>query len=875
MLFLSSLSGLGFSLLLASGCSQGSQSLKAPKNIDDAFAVELTGSGQAGKKASPIIGIHRDALEKEFLLQGELIMQAGIASFENLKSRIVAFRKYGSSIYMMEASDGHTVSTDLPQNLVLARFDIISQKRGVYYFNFNEGMSKLFIASDWRAQDFEGSYYHHDWNSVNLDSSYIEEAYHTDTNNLLIRQVAQLTGEFFGVNHQIPIAISYYISPYQSNDNFKTTQSKSFDMMGFFEVAPRLRSETGGTDIFATKWDVSKPIVFSISDNTPKEYIEAIKEGILYWNKAFSKDIVKVNMSPAGVRAPNFFHNIVQWVDWNDAGFAYADAQMDPRSGEILHAQVFMTSVFAFGGIERARALLRRFDFDRSTTASASLPFRVDRQGIHARDPESEGSAKTSSLRIALKGFQKDRLCNYRPSQHFITELSNIVNSDIPDLDRVLLKISQDYVREVVAHEIGHVLGLRHNFSGSLAVNYQNGALDGYYQNYLETGNSPDGIVTSSSVMEYQRFKEGTLAGDQIVKRSEAFEYDKKAISSLYFGHSFSKEEMPLFCTDSHIGVYTDCAVFDGGKSSLAGFKSDEHAVRNSIAYTLMERYIAAKSPPPGYDPIPLAQSTLSPFDFAASVFSFRNRLVNAISQETRYLAVERSFDYINDLNSWQVRAENNRHTAKQLAENGGLREFFSDIPMKEVLGQQKLFFKMLESESYTKGIAAGGSYEFSDDEIAIMRKEAKVFFGLLPIAYFFYELGVLSRIHNVINDKVTDELAMILREKANFYLFSTLGSDKLQLVDPDGNVRLVELPKFLFPYKVRIIAAALLNNPSAKISRNLTWGRHERNKLKLSLKAFLDKGINEDISNIDVDGLPDKAATWVLENRLVLASIQ
>jgi predicted Zn-dependent protease len=32
------------------------------------------------------------------------------------------------------------------------------------------------------------------------------------------------------------------------------------------------------------------------------------------------------------------------------------------------------------------------------------------------------------------------------------------------------LRASQDYVREVVAHEVGHVLGLRHNFAGSVSA---------------------------------------------------------------------------------------------------------------------------------------------------------------------------------------------------------------------------------------------------------------------------------------------------------------------------------------------------------------------------------------------------------------------
>ena len=49
---------------------------------------------------------------------------------------------------------------------------------------------------------------------------------------------------------------------------------------------------------------------------------------------------------------------MIQWLNWDQAGYAYADAQMDPRTGQVLHAQIFLPSSFAFGGIEEAREVL-------------------------------------------------------------------------------------------------------------------------------------------------------------------------------------------------------------------------------------------------------------------------------------------------------------------------------------------------------------------------------------------------------------------------------------------------------------------------------------------------------------------------------------
>ena len=63
--------------------------------------------------------------------------------------------------------------------------------------------------------------------------------------------------------------------------------------------------------------------------------------------------------APDGVTAPDAEYNIIQWVPWDNAGFAYADDLMDPLSGQSEHGQAYITSVFAFMGRAGARVLLR------------------------------------------------------------------------------------------------------------------------------------------------------------------------------------------------------------------------------------------------------------------------------------------------------------------------------------------------------------------------------------------------------------------------------------------------------------------------------------------------------------------------------------
>src|ERR1035438_9302932 len=81
--------------------------------------------------------------------------------------------------------------------------------------------------------------------------------------------------------------------------------------------------------------------------------------------------------------------------------------------------------------------------------------------------------------------------------------------------DEAALRVSQDYVREVVAHEVGHVLGLRHNFAGSLAATLSRKELDDWFKAYV-TGKPLDAYtnrLTSSSMMEYTFFKGSVFIG--------------------------------------------------------------------------------------------------------------------------------------------------------------------------------------------------------------------------------------------------------------------------------------------------------------------------------------------------------------------------
>lgn len=848
-------------LLLATACGKieqrGSAQLTAPSHIKSSFLVEKNEGNPLLGQGPYAIGVKRSSLNKEFLLQAQLIMQPVVPQYNGLKSRLIVFQESGNQLYMLESTYGHTVTSDLPQHFVLAKFKILAERNNTLFFDFAEGMSKIFVSTEWRAQDVEGSKYKPDsWHSMDLDISFIEKAQLSeDLNSLVLTQIAQLKATSEEGNQQVPIEVKYYITPYATNEGFQSVISKDHDRMGFFEIAPQLQEHGGEDRVYASKWDERKAIVYAISDNTPAEYREAIKDGVLYWNKAFGKELVQVIQAPKGVTAPDYNYNVIQWVEWNDAGFAYADAQMDPKTGEVYHAQIFLTSVFAFGGINKARKLLRKLDPLGGTGA-----------------PSAKASELSQNL-ISLAGFQRKSLCEYTPPKdQLVQALGKILASEgtEAELNAKILKVANDYLREVTAHEVGHTLGLRHNFAGSLASNFPLENREALYASYLKNGKAPEGLIVSSSVMDYQKFEESTLTGDQVQHNTAALDYDIKAIQALYFKKTYQNSELPLFCTDSHVGLYEDCNRFDAGGSLFENVLQEEKDTLTSLPYLLMERYITAKSPLPGYPEKPLKSASLSPLEYSKTLLTPRASFLSAVNADSQYLKVRRSFDLVNDLNEADVATAEAEYVAAEVKRLGGVSTFFKTYKIKDFKLLQDKFSKLIDNPAYSSGVGPGGQpFSFSNEDKELMKSEGKKFFKGLTFYAIYVELALLQKATNILEGSVSDEFESLMLQKSAFVLLSSTGTASYEKGKggEGSGVKKLEIPEFIFPTSMRISAVALLFNKG----EDQMWGVKIRYKMFKILKEKLNTALQEDIEKAAIEDLPDELARWVIENRKVL----
>ena len=246
------------------------------------------------------ISIFKTALGKEFLLRFNTLWVGPVPAFRNGASRVVVFKKMDEKLFLLEAPDGYIIDEDLSLSLVLVEFPIIEEKDEVITFDFNAGMSQhFFYSSSWHGSDYPAQGLQGHFTATDLQFSYVDEAVLLESNQVFIRQVAQMKLNL----SRVPLEIRYFLSPYKENPHFKVVRGGEFDKMAFFEVAPRY-NKYGRQDIYATKFDLTKPIVFALSPNTPSEYRQAVQDGVLYWNQAFPRDVVSVVDVPEGISPP-------------------------------------------------------------------------------------------------------------------------------------------------------------------------------------------------------------------------------------------------------------------------------------------------------------------------------------------------------------------------------------------------------------------------------------------------------------------------------------------------------------------------------------------------------------------------------------------
>ena len=252
-----------------------------------------------------------------------------------------------------------------------------------------------------------------------------------------------------------------------------------------------------------------KAIIFHIEKTVPYKYRNAVREGILEWNKAFEKIgiinaiEVRQQLDTETWDAEDINYNTIRWIT-SERGFAMGPSRVNPLTGEILDADV----IFDAGWIDHWRD---RFD----QTIGDVLPSEFGNSQFAQRNTQQDESPHEeedthcsmnnctcsyiqykaehfalASLALALRDDdgndkpaeengdkEESEAKEEKPKEEDESKEDEEPKKEEPkkkskqelakEREAKLEQIILAGIKDVVMHEVGHTLGLRHNFQAS------------------------------------------------------------------------------------------------------------------------------------------------------------------------------------------------------------------------------------------------------------------------------------------------------------------------------------------------------------------------------------------------------------------------
>ncbi|MFN0245490.1 MAG: zinc-dependent metalloprotease [Kofleriaceae bacterium] len=432
-----------------------------------------------------------------------------------LGTRVVRFREQNGRLFVFDADDRRSTSDIFEPDLIIDSFEIVDHgafhalpgSGGFILIDPSAGRNRFGALADWWAEGAKPV-------KLETELSFVEDFKSWNDGGSFAHVFASYSNEPIGTPGDVDI------------NEFRVAATTRVTLRRYYETAGYTPTTNPGVPHFFTsnplefnsgspvvhenavhwafhpgmqpiKWKIGRGILQYQNDPAfgGADLVGAIERGIESWNSVFGYEVFDAELAGPNEHRFGDDHYNYFIVDTDASlGFAYADWRTNPNTGEVRGASVYFSGAF-----------FSPFPDDVAPATDAPARPRMKRKAVPRLVWQDQASTPLC-VRYADERRATDGVTGLTGTQKL-----------------------ENYIQEVALHEIGHVLGLRHNFKGSL-------------------------VPPTSSTMEYN-------VADVSFVQPVPGPYDVDAIRYLY-GLSPNLPAQP-FCTDEDTLVDPNCVRFD------------------------------------------------------------------------------------------------------------------------------------------------------------------------------------------------------------------------------------------------------------------------------------------------------------------------